>query len=216
MLMQTITRNILSVFLLFTYRAKLPKSTILSLGKSTILFAKFQIKGSHNKMSFGAGCTLRKTNIQIFGNNNLIIFEDNVKAYESLNILIESNNCIVKIEKGATIGSAKIQLGEKDTKVLIGTDCMLSRDITINTSDFHSMIDINSNIRINPARNVKIGNHVWIGNGAYINKGAIINENSVIAAKSVVPGKEFENNALIGGVPAKVIKSGINWNRKIL
>lgn len=216
MLMQTITRNILSVFLLFTYRAKLPKSTILSLGKSTILFAKFQIKGSHNKISSGAGCTLRKTNIQIFGNNNLIIFEDNVKVYESLNILIESNNCIVKIEKGATIGSAKIQLGEKDTNVSIGTDCMLSRDITINTSDFHSIIDINSNIRINPPKNVKIGNHVWIGNGVYINKGAFINDDSIVAAKSVVPGKYFEKNSIIGGVPAKLIKSDVTWDRKIL
>ena len=214
--MLTIFRNILSVFLSFTYRAILTKSNTLSIGKSTILFAKFQIIGKHNTISFGAECTIRNTKIEIIGSNNKIILADNVKAYEGLNILIESSDCVLKIGKGATIGSAKIQLGEKETNVFIGEDCMLSRDITINTSDFHSIIDVNSGSRINPARDVRIENHVWIGNGAYINKGAIINENAIIAARSVIPGKEFENNALIGGVPAKTIKLGINWKRKII
>lgn len=214
--MLTYFRNILSFFLLLFYRLILANKNTLSFGKSTILFANIQVKGKFNIIVLGNGCTLRNTKIQIIGNNNKIILADNVKAYEGLNILIESNECVLKIGKGATIGSAKIQLGEKETKVLIGEDCMLSRDITINTSDFHSIIDVNSGSRINPARDVKIENHVWIGNGAYINKGAIVNENSIIAARSVVSGKEFENNALIGGVPAKIIKLGINWNRKII
>jgi len=214
--MLTIFRNILSFFLLLFYRLILANKNTLSFGKSTILLAKIQIKGKFNIIVLGNGCTLRNTKIEIIGSNNKIILADNVKAYEGLNILIESSDCVLKIGKGATIGSAKIQLGEKETNVFIGEDCMLSRDITINTSDFHSIIDVNSGSRINPARDVRIENHVWIGNGVYINKGAIINENAIIAARSVVPGKEFENNALIGGLPAKTIKLGINWMRKIV
>jgi acetyltransferase-like isoleucine patch superfamily enzyme len=212
--MLTILRNILSFFLLLFYRLLLANKNTFKMGKSTILFARLQIKGMHNEMSFGSGCTMRKTTIQVRGNNNKIIFANNVKVYENLKILIESNNCVVKIEKSTTIGSAKIQLGEKETKVTIGADCMLSRDI--NTSDFHSMIDANLNVRINPAKDVKIGNHVWIGNGVYINKGAMLDDDTIVAAKSVVPGKNFEKNSLIGGVPAKIIKSGINWDRKII
>jgi acetyltransferase-like isoleucine patch superfamily enzyme len=180
------------------------------------LFTKFKIKGLDNKLKFGKGCTIRNTNIQIYGNNNFISFGNNVKVYEKLKILIESNNCTLYIGNNTTIGSAKIQLGEKKTKVLIGEDCMLSREITINTSDFHSVLDLESNKRINFAKDVTIGSHVWIGNGVYILKGAIINNNSIIAAKSVVPGKVFENNVVIGGVPAKIIRTGINWDRKIL
>ena len=214
--MSTNFRILLSFILLSYYRLRIPKKNKLIIEKKSILFAKFDIKGQNNSISLGKGCTLRKTNIEIKGNNNSITFADNVKVYESLRILIESNNCVVKIENGATIGSAKIQLGEKETKVIIGEDSMLSRDIVINTSDFHSMIDINLNVRINPAKDVKIGKHVWIGNGVYINKGAILEDNCIVAAKSVVPGKNFEKNTLIGGVPAKLIKSGINWDRKII
>lgn len=214
--MLTTTRNILSVFLLFYYRLILPSKNVILIGKETILFARFKIKGINNSMSFGSACTLRNTNIEISGSNNKIHFANNVKVYENLKILIESSNCIINIENDVTIGSAKIQLGEKETKVSIGADCMLSRDITINTSDFHSMIDLNQNVRINPPKNVKIGNHVWIGNGVYINKGAFINDDSIVAAKSVVPGKHFEKNSLIGGVPAKLIKSDVTWDRKII
>lgn len=214
--MSTILRNTLSVFLRSYYRLRIPQKNKLIMGLKTILFAKFDIKGQNNSISLGKGCTLRKTTIEISGSNNSVTFADNVKVYESLKILIESNNCVVKIENGATIGSAKIQLGEKETKVIIGEDSMLSRDIVINTSDFHSIIDINSNVRINPAKDVKIGKHVWIGNGVYINKGAFIEDNCIVAAKSVVPGKDFEINSLIGGVPAKLIKTGINWDRKII
>lgn len=214
--MLTMTRNILSVFLLFYYRLILPSKNVILIGKETILFARFKIKGINNSMSFGSACTLRHTNIEISGSNNKIHFANNVKVYENLKILIESSNCIINIENDVTIGSAKIQLGEKETKVSIGADCMLSRDITINTSDFHSMIDLNQNVRINPPKNVKIGNHVWIGNGVYINKGAFINDDSIVAAKSVVPGKHFEKNSLIGGVPAKLIKSDVTWDRKII
>lgn len=216
MLMKTIIRNILSFFLLFYYRSTLPGKNVIIVGKKSILFAKFKIKGINNSMSFGSGCTLRHTNIEISGNNNKILFANNVKVYENLKILIESSNCIINIENYVTIGSAKIQLGERETQVSIGTDCMLSREITINTSDFHSLIDLNQNVRINPAKNVKIGNHVWIGNGVYINKGAFINDDSIVAAKSVVPGKHFEKNSLIGGVPAKLIKSDVTWDRKII
>lgn len=209
-------RNMLSFFLLFFYRLQLTKKNTLEIGKSAVLFAKFKMNGNNNKMSFGSGCTLRKLNIEVSGNNNEISFADDVKVYESLKILIESNNCKINIEKGVTIGSAKIQCGEKNTKVTIGEDSMLSGEITINTSDFHSVIDINLKSRINPAKDVRIGKHVWIGSGVYINKGAFIDDDSIVAAKSVVPGKDFAKHSMIGGVPAKLIKSDVTWDRKII
>lgn len=107
-------------------------------------------------------------------------------------------------------------MGENSNRIVIGENCMLSRDISINTTDFHSIIDMNLNKKTNPDKNVLIGNHVWIGNRVYVNKDATIGANSIVAAKSVVPGKFFEENSIIGGIPAKVIKEGVTWDRRIL
>lgn len=52
---------------------------------------------------------------------------------------------------------------------------------------------------------VDIGRNVWIGNNVTILKDTSVGENSVVAAGAVVSGK-FPANAVIGGVPAKVIK----------
>lgn len=53
---------------------------------------------------------------------------------------------------------------------------------------------------------VQIGDGCWIGTGAIILGGTIVGANSVIAAGAVVKG-EFPARTLIGGVPARVIRS---------
>ncbi len=53
---------------------------------------------------------------------------------------------------------------------------------------------------------VKIGNNVWVGGGAIINPGISIGDNAVIASGAVVT-KDVPNNVVVGGNPAKVIKT---------
>jgi acetyltransferase-like isoleucine patch superfamily enzyme len=50
-----------------------------------------------------------------------------------------------------------------------------------------------------------IGNDVWIGANSVLTSGVIVNNGAVIAAGSIVT-KEVPSNAIVGGVPAKVIK----------
>lgn len=52
---------------------------------------------------------------------------------------------------------------------------------------------------------VKIGNRVWIGAHATILAGVNIDDNAIIAAGAVVT-KDVPENAVVAGVPAKVIK----------
>ena len=52
---------------------------------------------------------------------------------------------------------------------------------------------------------MEIGNDVWIGYGAIIMSGVHINQGAVIAAGAVVT-KDIPAYAIVGGVPAKVIK----------
>lgn len=54
-------------------------------------------------------------------------------------------------------------------------------------------------------RQVKIGNDVWVGARAMIMDGVTIGDGAVIAAGAVVT-KDIPPYAIVGGVPAKVIK----------
>ena len=53
---------------------------------------------------------------------------------------------------------------------------------------------------------IVIKKNVWIGAGATVLAGVTIGENSIVAAGAVVT-KDVPDNMIVGGVPAKVIKS---------
>lgn len=52
---------------------------------------------------------------------------------------------------------------------------------------------------------IKIGKHVWIGSNATVCPGVTIGDGAVVAAGAVVV-KDVPANAVVGGVPAKLIR----------
>ena len=50
----------------------------------------------------------------------------------------------------------------------------------------------------------------WIGMGATILSGVTIGDGAIIAAGSVV-NKDVPANALVGGVPARVLRENVVW-----
>lgn len=86
----------------------------------------------------------------------------------------------------------------------IGDGCAISHGLTIMDSNFHSL---NGNVYIAP---VTIEDHVWIGANVTILPGVNISKGSMVAAGSVVTGS-FPENTLIGGNPARALKSNIKW-----
>jgi len=72
---------------------------------------------------------------------------------------------------------------------------------------------ITTNHPLNPAERrstislpIVIKKGAWIGVGATILPGVTVGENSIVAAGAVV-SKDVPNNTIVGGVPAKIIKS---------
>ena len=53
---------------------------------------------------------------------------------------------------------------------------------------------------------ITVGDNVWIGAGVQVMPGVTIGNNVVVAAGAVI-NKDVPDNALVGGVPAKVIKT---------
>ncbi len=175
-----------------------------------------KISGQNNNLIIKQGCRFKNLIINIAGNNNTIFIDEQVMVYESGIFWIEGDSCTIHIDKKTTVGSAKLYAAESNTSITIGSDCMLSRDIRMNTSDFHSIISTETNKRINPPKNIVIKDHVWIGNNAYISKGAVINNDTIVASRAFVTGKTYQANTVIAGIPAKELNTNVTWSREKL
>lgn len=107
---------------------------------------------------------------------------------------------------------------EKNIKVSIGDDCLISLGVTIRASDEHTIFNLdNPDIPINKAYSgIHIGNHVWIGDGSFIGKDVIIANNCIIGARSFINKKFLEENCIIAGVPGKIIRKNIGWDRRAI
>lgn len=174
-------------------------------------------RGKNNQVIIDKTVLIKKCKIKIWGNNNTIII--NPKAYLHrvyIRIGFEDcpiNNCRITIGQNTSINSADIQMGESNSQIIIGDDCMFSFDIEIACSDTHAIINNNCEL-INIGRKIEIGNHVWVCKEVKILKNTKIPNNTIIAQNSIIT-KEFDiENTIIAGIPAKIVKEGINWLRE--
>ena len=79
-------------------------------------------------------------------------------------------------------------------RITFGDECLLSWDLLIMDTDWHSVISTADNRILNPSKPINVGNHVWIGCRSVILKGVSISDNVVVAANSVISrniDKEF-------------------------
>lgn len=121
-------------------------------------------------------------------------------------------DCRVDIEKQVTCTNPCLITTAEGISVTIGEDCMLASEIQIRADDGHPIFDICTGKRVNMPNSVSIGPHSWIGGRVAILSGAEIGEGSVIGFGSVVKGK-LPNNCVAAGVPAKIIRKDIAWER---
>lgn len=131
----------------------------------------------------------------------------------NINAAAKGNSCII----GEDFSCWNIYItliDEENLSVTIGDDCMFSSNVELRPSDAHTIIDKDTKKLLNPRENILIGNHVWIGKNVLICKGVHIPDNTVISAYSKVTGKKFyDQYNCIGGIPARVLKQNINWDR---
>ncbi|MBR3888998.1 acyltransferase, partial [bacterium] len=94
----------------------------------------------------------------------------------------------------------------------IGDNCMFGQNINFMLGDFHKIIDLKTSEQTNKSKSgIKIGNHVWIARDVKVLKDISIPNNTIIATQSLVTKSFTEENTLIGGVPAKILKQDVTW-----
>lgn len=99
--------------------------------------------------------------------------------------------------------------------VTLGNDLLIGPQCRIRADDSHPIYDGVTGARINPSQSITIGDHVWFGQEVFVMPGAQIGSGSVIGARSMVTkSKPIPPNSLAVGMPAKAVRSKINWVRK--
>ncbi len=90
---------------------------------------------------------------------------------------------------------------------------VISERVLLRDSDNHSIKDVGDSVSAESTESapIVIGNHVWIGMNVTVLKGVTIGEGAIVAAGSVVI-RDVPPHCLVGGVPAKVVKTDVTWN----
>ena len=96
------------------------------------------------------------------------------------------------------------------SKISIGNDVAISEGVVMRDSDNH-VIQYGDGTKSTPTAPIVIQDHVWVGMGAIILKGVTIGEGAIVAACSLV-NKDVPPHCMVGGVPAKVIKTDVVWS----
>ena len=137
---------------------------------------------------------------------------DNVSV--GRNTTIQVTGSIQHIGKGITIGN-NVGLGTDGYfggagGLEIGDDTIFGNYCSCHPEN-HNFSDPDTPIRLQGVnqRGIKIGSNCWIGAKATILDGTVIGNSCIVAAGAVVRG-QFPDNSIIGGIPAKVLKSRIN------
>jgi acetyltransferase-like isoleucine patch superfamily enzyme len=170
------------------------------------------IIGDDNRIKIGSGSILTNVHFRLRGSGHQIEFGENCRVSRGAVLWFEDHDGVLQVGSGTSMVEVHVAVTE-DSSVRIGEDCMLANDIDIRTGDSHSVIDTQTGERLNFAGDVVIGRHVWIAPHTVVLKGVNIGENSIIATGAVVT-KSCEPGVIVGGNPARVIKTGVSWKRE--
>jgi acetyltransferase-like isoleucine patch superfamily enzyme len=180
---------------------------VLKNGDGTLI-----VRGSNNLVEIGSGTKLARVILEVRNDRSEMRIGRECRLTGKFRCIADDTHLI--IGELTTSVNVRISLMESGA-IIVGKDCMFSGDIHMDVSDVHSIINLETGKRINPPKNIVIGDHVWIGQGVFITKGVRIGSNSVIGAKSVVT-KDVPPNCIAAGIPAKIMRRGITWDRKRL
>jgi acetyltransferase-like isoleucine patch superfamily enzyme len=117
----------------------------------------------------------------------------------------------IRVHEGEVHIGAKTVMGQECTisayqHVSIGRECIVADRVMLIDFD-HGVVEVERPIRLQGIykRDVNVGSNVWMGYGACILRGVTVGDNAIVGTNAVVT-KEVPANAVVGGVPAMLIR----------
>lgn len=170
--------------------SRIHKSAELAIGKGTTIARDYSLR-AYTVLDLDENSKLE------IGERSKICYGAKIQCYPNATIRL-GKHCY--INEKTTIRS--------EQKVTIGDYCGISWNVTIMDTDRHYILE--NQRKKEKAKPIVIGNHCWIGCNVTLLKGVTLGDNCIVAAGSVVT-KSFPANSLIGGNPAHLIKSDVDW-----
>jgi acetyltransferase-like isoleucine patch superfamily enzyme len=117
----------------------------------------------------------------------------------------------IRVHEGEVSIGAKTVMGQECTisayqHVSIGRECIVADRVMLIDFD-HGVVEVERPIRLQGIykRDVRVAHNVWIGYGACVLRGVSVGENAIIGTSAVVT-RDVATNAVVGGVPARLIR----------
>ena len=170
---------------------------------------RITFNGHGNRLIVEPDATLGKIFVDFLGDNAEIVIGGGSNA--RCVIRVGSSSKVI-IGRRLTTTEAVYMTAFEGSSIEIGRDCMLAGGVQIRADDAHPIFDIETGARANMSRPIHIGDHVWLGEGCVILGGSEIGAGSIVGTRSVVKCKA-PNNCVLAGVPARVIRKNVAWER---
>lgn len=148
--------------------------------------------------------------------NGGIYMEDGAKLIMNAMCVIGQGTTI-RCDKNAVIEFGKNFYCNKNCHIRsaeyikIGNECSLGWNVQINTDDGHSILHDGKSVK--RIGSIEIGNHVWLTSNSIVTKDVKIADGCIVAQGAVVTKSITEPKVLVGGVPAKVIRQNVEWEK---
>lgn len=172
---------------------------------------KFGIVGFGQKYEL---MSVSKGNAQLTLNGTFII-GGNIQFGIDFFVYIDQN-AILEMEQMSSLGnSGKIICFNN---IHFGKYARVGYESQIIDTNFHKMVDLKTNVIGDITKPIKIGNYNYIGNRVSLMKGTTTPDYCTVTSNSVLT-KDYSllgENIMIGGIPAKLLKTDIKraWNEE--
>ncbi|MBP9993442.1 MAG: acyltransferase [bacterium] len=98
--------------------------------------------------------------------------------------------------------------------ITIGDYCTFGWDSQVVDTDFHDVINVQNGEKHTQSKEIVIGDRCWICSNCSIKKGTILPDDVIVGSNSLC-NKVYDvpKYSLIGGTPAKLLKSGLTYKQ---
>lgn len=182
---------------------KLKSRGLISIGPQV------RIVGPRRNLVFGKRCKIDRGSVIQAITRSAMVFGDDVTICEGV-LIRPTGHWGGPIGAGMVMGS-RSSIGAYSFvgcsgQLTIGDDVMIGPRLTL-IAENHNFADVNESMNRQGVNNrgIVIGNDIWIGACVTILDGVTIGDHSIIAAGAVVT-KDVPPFAIVGGVPARVLK----------
>lgn len=170
----------------------------------------FMIKLNIDEGSKGVNIGYKKCGFLDIANSGTIVFKENATFAKGISMRIDGGELVV----GKNFATNKNCFISCSKSVKIGNDVLLGWNVNVRDSDGHNIYtNVVRDRIINEDKAVEIGDNVWIASHTDILKGVEIPSGCIIGYRSCLTRSISENNCIVAGYPAKIVRKNILWER---